>query len=273
MTPYLWLSLLLLSSLAPPAFAQGPAQETPAPPPADPVTAAVSAFTTIGRAPVLDQDGIVLFPYGLSEPAINCAPGILCDLELQAGETLQGIAVGDPTWVTEQLTSGPDTPHVIVQPKGFGSPTTLIVTTTRRTYVVQLTADRGRALTRRAAFYYPRDVVRLAERQEALRQRREETVVADLADPSRLNFDYRISRDRGAPDRAFDDGTHTYVGWTSRPPGEAPVLLGIDAAGNRALLNYRTSRDGSWYIVDAVLKGLELKLGKATVKIENRSFR
>ncbi len=237
------------------------------------MTAAVSTFTTTGRAPVLDQDGIVLFPYGLAEPAINCAPGILCDLELQAGETLQGIAVGDPTWVTEQLTSGPDTPHVIVQPKGFGSPTTLIVTTTRRTYVVQLTADRSRALTRRAAFYYPRDVIRLAERQEASRQRRQEVVVADLTDPSRLNFDYRISRDRDAPDRAFDDGTHTYVGWTRRPPGEAPILLGIDAAGHRSLLNYRISRDGSWYIVDAVLKGLELKLGKTTLKIENRSFR
>ena len=48
-------------------------------------------------------------------------------------------------------------------------------------------------------------------------------MVADLADPSRLNFDYRISHDRGAPDRAFDAGTHTYVGWTSRLPGEAPV--------------------------------------------------
>jgi P-type conjugative transfer protein TrbG len=250
-----------------------PSQEAAVPSPPDPVAAAVAGYTTTGRAPVLDQDGVVLFPFGLGEPAINCLPGVLCDLELQAGESLQGIAVGDPTWVTEQLTSGPDTPHVIVQPKGFGSSTTLIVTTTRRTYVVQLTASSGRAITRRAAFYYPRDVIRLAERREALRERQEQAVVAEITDPSRLNFDYRISRDRGAPDRVFDDGIHTYVGWGARLPGEAPVLLGIDAEGHRALLNYRTSRDGSWYIVDAVLQGFELKLGKTTLKIDNRSFR
>jgi len=253
--------------------------EVPAslPLPPDPVQKAVEAYATQGRAPVLDQEGVVLFPYGLSEPAVNCAPGVLCDLELQAGETLQGIAVGDPTWVTEQLTSGLDTPHVVLQPKAYGSSTTLIVTTARRTYVVTLTSDHSRSVTHRAAFYYPRDVIRLArehrEGPERTAPAPAPAAIAELADPSRLNFNYRIARDRSAPDRVFDDGAHTFVGWSPKAPSEAPVLLGIDDAGKRTLLNYRVSRDGSWYIVDAVVKGLELKLGKKTLSIENRSER
>jgi P-type conjugative transfer protein TrbG len=256
------------------------AVEAPAPLalPPDPVQKAVEAYAVQGRAPILDQEGVVLFPYGLSEPAINCAPGVLCDLELQAGEALQGIAVGDPTWVTEQLTSGQDTPHVVLQPKAFGSSTTLIVTTARRTYVVTLSSDHSRPVTHRAAFYYPRDVIRLAREHRESQERRtggaaDGAVIAELADPSRLNFNYRIARDRSAPDRVFDDGAHTFVGWSPKAPSEAPVLFGIDDAGKRTLLNYRVSRDGTWYIVDAVVKGLELKLGKKTLSIENRSER
>jgi type IV secretion system protein VirB9 len=278
----LLLGLALPGAVSPSASPETPLgveASAPLPLPPDPVQKAVEAYATQGRAPVLDQEGVVLFPYGLSEPAINCAPGVLCDLELQAGETLQGLAVGDPTWVTEQLTSGLDTPHVVLQPKAFGSSTTLIVTTARRTYVVTLTSDHSRAVTHRAAFYYPRDVIRLArEHRDGLEKRvgaapAPPAVIAELADPSRLNFNYRIGRDRSAPDRVFDDGTHTFVGWSPKAPAEAPVLLGIDDAGKRSLLNYRVSRDGSWYIVDAVVKGLELKLGKKTLAIENRSER
>ncbi|HEX4960903.1 MAG TPA: TrbG/VirB9 family P-type conjugative transfer protein [Thermoanaerobaculia bacterium] len=276
MLPYVLLLLALLGAL--PLAGQSPqspetSKDPALPLPLDPVEKAVETYATQGRAPVLDQEGIVLFPYGLSEPAINCAPGILCDLELQAGEALQGIAVGDPTWVTEQLTSGESTPHVVLQPKAFGSSTTLIVTTGRRTYVVALTADHSRPVTHRAAFYYPRDVIRLAREHQTAEQRRAGTVIAEIADPSRLNFDYRIARDRWAPDRVFDDGTHTFVGWSTKPPAETPVLLGVDDSGKRTLLNYRVSRDGSWYIVDAVVHGLELKLGKKTLAIENRSRR
>ena len=96
------LRLALLVGLALPGAGQpivspdnplGAEVPAPLPLPPDPVQKAVEAYAAQGRAPVLDQEGVVLFPYGLSEPAINCAPGVLCDLELQAGETLSLIHI------------------------------------------------------------------------------------------------------------------------------------------------------------------------------------
>ena len=47
--------------------------------------------------PVLQADGVVRFPYGEYLPVIICQPLNLCDIELQGGEEIQGIVIGDST--------------------------------------------------------------------------------------------------------------------------------------------------------------------------------
>lgn len=260
----------------------GVPEAAPGPSAADPARKAARAWREEGvEPPVLHAAAAVAFPYGHSLPALTCAPLRACDIALQAGETILGVALGDAErWITSPLSEGPAggaTPHVVVKPTGWGLATNLIVSTDRRVYHLELSSpERGPAGSYDAAvgFYYPDELVstwaRAGERGKAERARREAAEVASLAapDPTALNFDYRLETSgkrpfAWTPEVVFDDGSHTYLRFPEDPGSGTPILL-VETAGGPALVNGRWR--GRWYVADLVFARGELVVGSGRVR-------
>jgi type IV secretion system protein VirB9 len=87
----------------------------------------------------------VEFRFGESLPTIVCAILQVTDVELQAGEVVTHINLGDSTrWTVESALSGSGSEqveHLIVKPRDIGLSTSLVVTTDRRTYHLLLVSD------------------------------------------------------------------------------------------------------------------------------------
>jgi type IV secretion system protein VirB9 len=103
-------------------------------------------------------EGAVLFAFGTSEPSVVCAVLQICDVQLQPGENINSVNVGDSArWLIEPAVSnsGPnETQHLIIKPLDANLNTTLIVTTDRRTYHIRLVSHRTQFMSR-VAFTYP----------------------------------------------------------------------------------------------------------------------
>jgi hypothetical protein len=89
--------------------------------------------------------GSVLFRYDQSYPSIVCAILQVTDIELEPGEVVTQVNVGDTTrWSVESAVSGSgseQTQHLIVKPRDIGLTTSLVVTTDHRTYHLILVSD------------------------------------------------------------------------------------------------------------------------------------
>lgn len=186
-------------------------------------------------------DGKVIFLYGEVQPSIVCSPLQVCDIELQAGEVVRDVLVGDTVrWKVEPATSGAvggQAIHLIVKPSEPGLVTSMVVTTSRRTYHIQLKSHASEYMAR-AGFEYPEDVsAKLAD----VNARIEASTIPGAGVPAeRLNFSYRLSgRARWKPTRVYSDGTKTYIQFPSSVSGEdAPVLFVVSGGENR-IVNYR----------------------------------
>ena len=290
----------------------GSAQERPASPIAEPSSAAerppssaehgreaeirraAEIFRKTGEAAVIKQSGSVVFPFGESQPVVKCSPLRACDVELQAGERVLGVAVGDAErWITSPLESGdPEspTPHVIVKPKEYNLATNLVIGTTRRTYHVGLVSiaeprvQAGEiAYHRHVAFYYPGELVQRWATAERLalerRARREPPAAVEITGFSldRLNFAYTIKAGKKAPwvpTTVFDDGEHVYIRLPrSVKSADLPAVLVEATGGELAVPNYRLR--GDWYVVDGLFRRAELVVGagRQKRKVEIRSLR
>jgi type IV secretion system protein VirB9 len=239
---------------------------------------AMEEFVESGNAPVVrdKRRAFVRFPYGQSYPLLYCKPLRVCDLELQPGENVLDVALGDTEfWHAQKMESGPAgarAPHVIFKPVEEGISTNAVITTDRRTYHIGLVSvddpDGRRSYFRHAGFYYPNETVtawtsemqrleqaRLAE-EEATRAAQEPGV------PPELYHGYEISGDTipWRPEKVFDDGTRVYIKMpTAMHVTEAPGLWVIDEHGQQNLVNYRI-RDGH-YIVDKVFSKARMAVG------------
>ena len=195
-------------------------------------------------------DGKVIFLYGEVQPSIVCSPLQVCDIELQAGEVVRDVLVGDTVrWKVEPATSGAvggQAIHLIVKPSEPGLVTSMVVTTSRRTYHIQLKSHASEYMAR-AGFEYPEDVsAKLAD----VNARIEASTIPGAGVPAeRLNFSYRLSgRARWKPTRVYSDGTKTYIQFPSSLSGEdAPVLFVVSGGENR-IVNYRMK--GNMMVVD-----------------------
>ncbi|PZR77184.1 MAG: P-type conjugative transfer protein TrbG, partial [Stutzerimonas stutzeri] len=65
-------------------------------------------------------DGKVIFLFGETQPSVVCSPLQVCDIELQGGEIVRDVLVGDTVrWKVEPATSGAtggQAIHLIVKP-------------------------------------------------------------------------------------------------------------------------------------------------------------
>jgi type IV secretory pathway TrbF-like protein len=78
-------------------------------------------------------DGKVIFLFGQTQPSVVCSPLQVCDIELQAGEVVRDVLVGDTVrWKVEPATSGAagsQSVHLVVKPSEPGLVTSMVVTT------------------------------------------------------------------------------------------------------------------------------------------------
>jgi type IV secretion system protein VirB9 len=242
--------------------------------PAD-VQAAIKEHQQDGKWPVYRRADYTLYPYDQEpEPVVNCAPLRTTDIELQRGETITDLALGDTErWMATPAASGDPrnaVPHLAVKPQVPGIETNLTIYTTRHIYHLLL-HSRGRAM-QEVEFYYPDELIAAMKdadtaaanaNQEAADPSSDSDNIVKVAavDPAQLNFAYTVA---GAnvpwkPIRAFDDGSHVYV---QMPAGmkssEAPALL-IKAESGTQMVNYRVK--GNYYVVDRLFSDAILVSG------------
>jgi type IV secretion system protein VirB9 len=239
---------------------------------------AMEEFVESGNAPVVrdKRRGFVRFPYGQSYPLLYCKPLRVCDLQLQPGENVLDVALGDTEfWHAQKMESGPAgarSPHVIFKPVEGQISTNAVITTDRRTYHIGLVSvddpDGRRSYFRHAGFYYPSETVTawMSAKQRQEQARLAEEAAARAAEepgvPPELYYGYEISGDTvpWRPEKVFDDGTRVYVKMpTAMHVTEAPALWVIDEHGQQNLVNYRI-RDGH-YIVDKVFSKARMAVG------------
>ncbi|GAB3645130.1 TrbG/VirB9 family P-type conjugative transfer protein [Ramlibacter alkalitolerans] len=207
------------------------------------------------------ENGVVKFPYGLMEPVLVCAPLHICDIEMEAGETIQNVSVGDTArWQLSPAQQG-TTQHIVVKPmisedEGVIS-TNVLVTTSKRTYTLTLKSS-PTDFVPRIGWYYPQDVVQTwsvgANPAAAAGKADEgETPIAQV-DMAKVNLDYSVEGDEMLkPTKVFDDGKRLFLQMPDLS-NDAPAVMVDDR-----LVNYRY-RDG-FYVIDRVGAKTTLLIG------------
>jgi type IV secretion system protein TrbG len=190
-------------------------------------------------------DGTVIYLYGETQPTVVCSPLQLCEIALQAGEAVRDVLVGDTVrWQVEPASSGsPEGPriHLIVKPAEAGLKTSMVVTTSRRTYHINL-ESRQSGYMARVAFQYPEN---LRQQIDAVNRQIEASIIPGAGVPAEnLNFNFSMSGTaRWKPTRIYADGTKTYIQFPRQlGSGDAPILF-VQSGGQQQIVNYRLSNN------------------------------
>jgi len=204
---------------------------------------------------------------------IYASPGRVTLIALEAGEELVTVAAGDTMrWIVGDTASSSGATrrvNVMVKPTRAGLHTNLVITTSRRTYLLELTSTE-KAWMASVSWDYPKDRL-LALRTQAQAAEVAAPVASGL-DLEKLKFRYAISGANPSwkPLRAFDDGERVYIQFpASIAQGELPPLFVIGPRGDGQLVNYRFHTP--YLIVDRLFGAAELRLGgnkPAVVRIE-----
>jgi type IV secretion system protein VirB9 len=214
-----------------------------------------------GMKPVAGPSGAVRFVYGQQQANIVCAVLQLCDVELQPGEQLNNMNVGDPRFAVEPAVSGGPTEvlHLIIKPLDVGLSTTLVVTTNRRTYRMNLRSHRTEFM-QQVSFIYPEEAsARLdAIKTREAKEKQEQTLPQTREYLGDLNFKYDLAGSAPwKPVRVYNDGVKTIIQMPkAMAQTEAPTLLvlrkegGLFSNDDTVMVNYRVQHDR--YIVDTV---------------------
>jgi type IV secretion system protein VirB9 len=215
--------------------------------------------------PVPGPDGMVRFVYGAQRITVVCAVLQVCDIELQAGEQVNNLNVGDTRFSVEPAVSGSgasEVQHLVVKPLDVGLETSLVVTTNRRTYHIRLRSHRTDYMAR-VGFTYLEDAMAKwdAVRTREARLKQEETLPGTQEDLRDLSFDYEVKGSAAwKPVRVYNDGARTVIQMPSTmKQTEAPVLLVVRKDGGwlagddeAVTVNYRVH--GDRYIVDSLFQ-------------------
>ncbi|KUJ88160.1 P-type conjugative transfer protein TrbG [Marinobacter segnicrescens] len=194
---------------------------------------------------------------------IYAAVGRVTVIALQPGEELVTVAAGDTVrWVVGDTSSGSGNElrvNVLVKPIRSDLKTNLVITTNRRTYLLELTST-DEAWMASVSWDYPRDQMLALQRRN---QAAEAVAPVDTGLAlENLRFRYAISGSQPPwkPLRAFDDGRKVYIQFPAGiAQGELPPLFVIGAEGDGQLVNYRFRPP--YYIVDRLFGAAELRLG------------
>lgn len=237
-----------------------------------------------GKAkPIMSSDGKIIFAFGQSMPKLTCSPTRACDVEMQAGEKVKKVILGDKVnweWQgAESIERGLTIQHVVFQPRDNDVESNVIITTDRRTYHMKLFAPKHEGVyLNRVGFYYPQDLVQDWEEKvwaaEAAQIKEEKHNVMSVAvSPEKMDFDYQIAgNSEFKPVRVFNNGEQVFMEMPDRlRNGANPVLLLLDDKGQVMPVNYRRNVDPDTgkihYVVDKIFNQAELVIDKEKVII------
>nr|HMN84295.1 P-type conjugative transfer protein TrbG [Burkholderiaceae bacterium] len=189
---------------------------------------------------------------------VYAAPGQITNIALEPGESLTGtgpIAAGDTArWVIGDTESGSGTTrrvHILVKPTRPDITTNLVVTTDRRTYMLELRSGQKPYMPS-VAWAYPRPPGGQGQ------------VPAAPAIPAAAarNHRYGLTGDNPPwkPVAVYDDGRRVYVEFPRGiVQGEMPPIFVIGPEGETQIVNSRVHRN--ILIVDRLFGAAELRLG------------
>lgn len=204
-------------------------------------------------------NAIQIYPW--SEGAlyqVYAAPGQITDIALEPGESLTGagpIAAGDTArWIIGDTESGNGATrrvHILVKPTRADITTNLIVTTDRRTYMLELRSGEEPYMPA-VAWAYP----------QVASQRTNIPTTPVIPAQSARNYRYGLSGHTPPwrPVSVYDDGRRVYVEFPRGIiQGEMPPIFVIGANGETEIVNSRIYQNT--LIVDRLFGAAELRLG------------
>ncbi len=203
------------------------------------------------------DDGKVIFLYGSTQPSVVCAPLQVCDIELEDGEELNDVMVGDSVrWKVKPAVSGIQ-PHLVVNPTEPDLVTSMVIMTSKRTYQLQLRSHETDYMPR-VGFEYPESV---NARLEAIKTKKEASIIPGAQkSPENLNFNFSVDGNaRWKPQRIYTDGLKTYIQFPDYIQAmDAPVLF-VQSGNTMRTVNYRLK--DTMLVADAVIDGALLISG------------
>ena len=219
--------------------------------------------------PVIGQDGSIEYLFGAEQPNVVCAVMQITDIELERGESVTSVNLGDSVrWQVQPAVSGGDVTHILVRPKQVGLETSMVVTTDRRTYHIRLSSQRTDYMPR-VKFFYIEDAISKwqAIKAAAAKEREIATIPETNEYLGDLDFGYTVSgRASWKPVRVYNDSVKTILEMPSTfQQKDAPTLLVVRKEGRlfskseQVMVNYRVQNRR--YIVDAVFDQAVLVVG------------
>jgi type IV secretion system protein VirB9 len=253
-------------------------------------------------------DGAVQFTWPAEIPSIVCAVLQVTDVALEPGEAITSVSTGDNLrWSVEAVVSGEggsSQPHLIIKPFDRGLVTSVVVTTTRRSYHLTLRST-DQQYMHAVSFTYPGEPQKQAAPAPAPEQKPKVNVAltqevdppptpekkpahktsGDLPRGGKVHLDppgrpqftqdpdsYQISGNpRWRPINVYNDGRKTYVVMTEEmTKTEAPAMLVLRRNNylfgyDKVLANYRVQH--KTYIVDTVFDRAILVSGSDKVTL------
>ncbi len=194
---------------------------------------------------------------------VYASPGRVTVVSLQPGEELVTVAAGDTVrWIVGDTSSGAGADlrvSVLVKPTRSGLKTNLVITTSRRTYLIELTSTEKTWMAS-VSWDYPKDRMLALQRQAQAASAATPVDVGLSLEKIRFRYAISGSNPPWKPLRAFDDGEKLYIQFPGGiAQGELPPLFVIGAQGDGQLVNYRFR--SPYYIVDRLFGAAELRLG------------
>ena len=219
--------------------------------------------------PIVGQDGSIEFLFGAEQPSIVCAVMQITDIELERGESVTSVNLGDSVrWQVQPAVSAGEVTHILVRPKQVGLETSMVVTTDRRTYHIRLRSHRTEYMPR-VKFFYIEDAISKwqAIKAAAAKERETATIPETKEYLGDLDFGYTVSgRASWKPVRVYNDSVKTILEMPSTfQQKDAPTLLVVRKEGRlfskseQVMVNYRVQNGR--YIVDAVFDQAVLVVG------------
>ena len=189
---------------------------------------------------------------------VYAAPGQITDVALEPGESLTGagpIAAGDTArWIIGDTESGSGITrrvHVLVKPSRADITTNLVVTTDRRTYMLELRSGQKPYMPA-VAWAYP----------QSPSQRQAMPAIPVVPAAAARNYRYGLTGDNPPwkPVAVYDDGRRVYVEFPRGiVQGEMPPIFVIGPEGEAQIANTRIYQ--YILIVDRLFGAAELRLG------------
>jgi type IV secretion system protein VirB9 len=213
--------------------------------------------------PTPGPNGAVQFSFGTSLPTIVCAIFQITDVQLEPGEIVTDINLGDSArWYAESAMSGiggeesNKVEHIIIKPKDIGLKTTLLITTNRRTYHLILKSQRDEYMHAVSFTYPPLAKKTIAKKTEETGGEKKSGGDKEVLE---VPVGQYIVKGKASwkPVSVYSDGKKTYIEMSPNiHQTEAPTLYtlrhnGLFTAAEKVLVNYRVH--DKWYVVDTVI--------------------